>query len=178
MHEHALGREIDEYGNVVKSGAGQLKTLAANQAVEKANKKKENPYLAHRAAPSNVGVVVSAVPAAAAAAPLAAAVALAPVSATFAGAAVLDERLHVAKRDLRGRKGLHFIEAGTLVDEAERIKAKEERKIIAGYASGRKALQQQAPDSAAAAAEVSRVFRPYVLLCYALSTERSWCMEL
>jgi hypothetical protein len=62
---------------------------------------------------------------------------------------VLDERLHVAKRDLRGRKGLHFIEAGTLVDEAERIKVKEERKIIAGYASGRKALQQQAPDGAA-----------------------------
>jgi hypothetical protein len=149
---------------VVKSGAGQLKTLAANLAVEKANKKKENPYLAHRAAPSNTGIVVPAVPVPAGV-PLSASAASAPVPAASVGAAVLDERLHVAKRDLRGRKGLHFIEAGTLVDEAERIKVKEERKIIAGYASGRKALQQQAPDSAAAAAaEVSesagRLFCP------------------
>jgi len=56
---------------------------------------------------------------------------------------VVDERLPQLRRDLRARKALHFIEAGTLVDEAEKIKMKEERKIIAGYASGRKNIQHQ-----------------------------------
>jgi hypothetical protein len=118
----------------VKTGADKVKTLAANVAVERANKKKENPYLAHRAANAAPAAAPAAVVAPGVEAAVSAAVAPPPVA--------VDERLHVAKRDLRGRKGLHFIEAGALVSEAERIKLKEERKIIAGYSSGRKALQQ------------------------------------
>jgi len=128
------GREIDEYGNVVKSGAALVKTLAANVAVEKANKKKENPYLAHRAIPSTGDAVhaVGGQPAAASAA---------DPTARADPTNVLDERLPQLRRDLRARKGLHFIEAGKFIDEADKIKAKEERKIIAGYASGRKNIQ-------------------------------------
>lgn len=127
-----LGREIDEYGNVVKTGV--VKTLAANMAVEKANKKKENPYLAHRTV--NTAVVVASD----------AAVSGAGVPAPEAGIStdIVDERLPQLRRDLRGKKALHFVEAGKFIEEAEKIKAKEERKIIAGYASGRKAIQHQA----------------------------------
>ena len=42
----AQGREIDEYGNVVKMSS--VKSTIANVAVEKEAKKKDNPYLAHR----------------------------------------------------------------------------------------------------------------------------------
>ena len=42
----AQGREIDEYGNVVKMAS--VKSTIANVAVEKEAKKKDNPYLAHR----------------------------------------------------------------------------------------------------------------------------------
>ena len=73
-----------------------------------------------------------------------AALGAAPAVATAPAEAVVDDRLPaLMRRDLRARKALRFIEAGSLVQEAEKIKAKEERKIIAGYASGRKALQQQ-----------------------------------
>lgn len=54
---------------------------------------------------------------------------------------VIDERLTLNRRDIRGKKALHFVEPGKFIEEAEKIKLKEERKIIAGYASGRKALQ-------------------------------------
>lgn len=128
-----LGREIDEYGNVVKNNTLQLKTIAANVAVERANKKKENPYLAHRSTTSNSSTIISQV---------LDGVQVSEGNDPQSALSVVDERLHIPKRDMRGRKGLHFIEAGRLVEEAERIKLKEERKIIAGYSSGRKALQQ------------------------------------
>ncbi len=54
----------------------------------------------------------------------------------------MDDRLPKAgRRDLRAKKSLQFIEAGTLVKEADKAKQKEERKLIAGYASGRKNLE-------------------------------------
>lgn len=148
------GREIDEYGNVVKSGAAQVKTLAANVAVERANKKKENPYLAHRVIPTaataatavqNSGLVSAGGTAGTASLGLNGVVPTAAVAnlASAGAVEVVDERLPQLRRDLRARKALHFIEAGTLVDEAEKIKLKEERKIIAGYASGRKNIQHQ-----------------------------------
>lgn len=128
VHFFYSGREIDEYGNVVKSGAAQVKTLAANVAVERAIKKKENPYLAHRSAPPPFTTVDGQ-----------------PVSVVSApGGTLAEPVVNVQlKRELRAKKALHFIEAGTLVEEAEKIKAKEERKIIAGYASGRKNIQHQ-----------------------------------
>lgn len=56
---HALrldeqGREVDEFNNVIQQ-ASLVKTLAANVQAEKtAKKKKENPYLAHRGASSDM----------------------------------------------------------------------------------------------------------------------------
>ena len=136
---------------MVKSGAAQVKTLAANVAVERANKKKENPYLAHRVIPTaatavqNSGLVSAAGAAGTASLGLSGMVPTAAVTniASAGAVEVVDERLPQLRRDLRARKALHFIEAGTLVDEAEKIKMKEERKIIAGYASGRKNIQHQ-----------------------------------
>ena len=55
----------------------------------------------------------------------------------------VDERLPAKKRELRAKKALHFVEAGKYISEAAAIEAKEEKKIIAGYSSGRKALQKQ-----------------------------------
>lgn len=104
----------------------QVKTLAANKAVEKSKQKKNNPYLAHRKTPQ---AVVD----------------------DDAGAEeqneemvtnILDDRVKTARRDIRGKKSLKFVEAGKFLKEADELKAKEERKLIAGYASGRKALQQ------------------------------------
>lgn len=116
---------------MVKTGV--VKTLAANMAVEKANKKKENPYLAHRTVSSAIVVSSDAVFGAAV-----------PVPEAGVGTDIVDERLPQLRRDLRGKKALHFVEAGKFIEEAEKIKAKEERKIIAGYASGRKAIQHHA----------------------------------
>jgi hypothetical protein len=42
----AQGREIDEYGQVVKTVVA--KSIAVNLAIEREAKKKENPYLAHQ----------------------------------------------------------------------------------------------------------------------------------
>jgi hypothetical protein len=96
----------------------QIKTLAANVAVANAQKKKENPYLSHRQ--PQAAVVVTG---------------LGPVQ------DFVDERLgHLAAtRDSRARKAFQFIEAGTYVSEENKMRAKEERKVIGGYASGRRA---------------------------------------
>lgn len=146
----------------MKTSADKVKTLAANVAVERANKKKENPYLAHRtlgSAPLSVPAVITNDKAAVMS------------SAAVLPEAAVDDRLQVAKRDLRGRKALHFIEAGALVSEAERIKFKEERKIIAGYSSGRKALQQAASPTEQVGRSCyvwSTVFGRSLTLCLAL----------
>jgi len=132
----SVGREIDEFGNLVKINVAQIKTLAANVAEAKGMQKKENPYLAHRASisvvPNNPSGTTTP------------AVALKTVNASVteeADSGIFDDRLTLSRRDVRGRKALHFVEPGKLVEEAEKLKLKEERKIIAGYASGRKALQ-------------------------------------
>lgn len=113
-----LGRAIDEHGNLIKEES-QVKVLAANVAAASANKKKENPYLAHRTASSSSQVATD----------------------TPQMEPVFDDRLKIPKRDLKGKKGLHFIDAGTFVKEADILQQKEERKLIAGYSSGRKNLE-------------------------------------
>ncbi len=55
----------------------------------------------------------------------------------------VDDRLPAKKRELRAKKALNFVEAGKYISEAAAIEAKEEKKMIAGYSSGRKALQKQ-----------------------------------
>ena len=55
---------------------------------------------------------------------------------------MLDERLPAGqRRDLRAKKALQFVEAGRYVEEADKLRSKEERKLIAGYSSGRKNLE-------------------------------------
>lgn len=119
------GREVDERGNVIKPDVQQIKTLAANVAVASAAKKKENPYLSHRHA-----------------------------DALTAGEAVVDERLPSHSREAKARKALHFVEPGSLVKEAGLLQRKEERKIIAGYTSGRKGLRAGASEEVEGGEEV------------------------
>ena len=52
-----------------------------------------------------------------------------------------DARLKELSRTKRARKGLQFIEEGALVRKAAELQWKEERKLVAGYASGRKNLE-------------------------------------
>jgi len=145
----ALGREIDEYGNVVKTTT--VKSTIANVAVEKEKKKKENPYLAHRAprplAAGVPGVPVGAVGGLTSVAPPGMASVLPPAVpgvALAAGSAAdddgpIDDRIVVSNRSKRGKRALHFVEAGKYVQREEKDRLKEERKIIAGFSSGRKA---------------------------------------
>ena len=106
------GREIDTRGLVVKS-SGPIKTLVANVAVSQAQKKKENPYLQHTKPPNLSEEVVKDLS--------------------------YDDRVRVANRETRSKKALNFVDAGTYLKQADIIRAKEERKLIAGYLSGRKA---------------------------------------
>lgn len=57
----------------------------------------------------------------------------------------IDERLVMKNRDSRLKKALHFIDPGHFIEENEKLKEKEDRKIIAGYTSGRKALSLHLP---------------------------------
>jgi len=131
-----IGREIDEFGNLVKINVAQIKTLAANVAEAKGMQKKENPYLAHRSSSMSSSTSGTATPA------MGLKTIAVDASVTVdADKGIFDDRLALNRRDVRGRKALHFVEPGKLIEEAEKLKLKEERKIIAGYASGRKALQ-------------------------------------
>jgi hypothetical protein len=89
----AQGREIDESGNLVRQDT-QIKTLAANVAVGQAMKKKENPYLAHRAPSSTLTVPGFE--------------SVAPAENSVEVTEVIDDRLVVGSRDRRGKKALSF----------------------------------------------------------------------
>ena len=115
------GREIDESGNLVEpQDRAQIKTLAANVAVAHAQRKRENPYLAHRQPPS------------------------APT--TTPSDPLVDPRLQhlAASRDSRAKKAFQFVEPGSFVEEESKLRAKEERKVVAGYSSGRRAPEVDA----------------------------------
>ena len=111
------GREIDEFGQLVKYEA-QQKTLALNNAVIQAKRKKENPYLAHRTAPTSSTVPTSTVPGFTPSSELA--LQTAPQervdSSVITPLEVFDERVVVSNRDRRGKKSLHFTETGTGFD--------------------------------------------------------------
>jgi hypothetical protein len=95
----AHGREIDEQGNLVKQ-EGPAKTETLNSAGPP--KKKENPYLTHRS--SKAAAAAAAVEASGTGA-----------VATEAGAASLA--LPNSARDIRGKRGLKFVEAGKYVEQ-------------------------------------------------------------
>jgi hypothetical protein len=105
--DRKLGREIDEYGQVVKTTVA--KSLAANVAVERELKKKENPYLIHQRVPVRAplgppGVAAPSLPS------------------SVPGSVVLsedqgfneqiDDRIVTSNRNLRAKKSLKFVEAG------------------------------------------------------------------
>jgi hypothetical protein len=50
----------------------------------------------------------------------------------------MDDRLHTKNRSLRAKRSLKFVEPGTFIRQGDKERLKEERKVIAGYASGRK----------------------------------------
>jgi hypothetical protein len=191
------GRVIDEHGNLVKQEFQPVRTLAANVAAVNATKKKENPYLAHRnqnasvtAASGSVassvipaslpGVVVSGtatpfVPGLPGTVLSTAAPAQAPEATTapVADAAakieeILDERIPTKRRDLRGKRALHFVDPGKYIREQQIIQEKEERKLLSGYASGRKAIgkyqQQQQGDQEGVEGEGKEDINPLLQL--------------
>mgnify|MGYP003387560348 FL=1 len=97
--------------------------------------KKDNPYLAHRVKPEVVVV------------PHTGADAVVAEEVKPTGPLTLDPRLKGgSSRDQRGKKSFHFVEEGTYVKEADKIRHKEERKVIAGYSSGRKRPDQEEGD--------------------------------
>ena len=53
--------------------------------------------------------------------------------------AAFDDRLKVRNRDVKMKKAFNFVESGAYIAREDALIKKEERKIIAGYTSGRKA---------------------------------------
>ena len=105
------GREIDEFGNL-KRQEHQVKTLAANVFASVAQKKKENPYLAHRlpAAAVTVGGMTSAMPLGLGTDGLL-------LGAEAGGAGGMEEGSSIdrtigSSRAIRGRRALRFVETG------------------------------------------------------------------
>ena len=103
----AQGREIDGYGQVVKTSV--VKSIAANVAVERELKKKENPYLAHQRIPPKTSHGPPGIPSA-------------PLPSLVPGSAIvqedlgfsdqIDERIVGSNRNIRAKKSLKFVEAG------------------------------------------------------------------
>jgi hypothetical protein len=152
----AQGREIDERGNLVKTETVlPVKTLAANLAAANAMKKKENPYLAHRNihhhittnnttnnkfsnSPEQVVIPIDNTPnsnnnnnnnnnnAA-------------TVSATTN--TFEDDRLITIqhRRDLKGKRALHFVEPGKYIQENEDDKEYLSRFRITRHCTGESA---------------------------------------
>lgn len=113
----AQGREIDESGKLVKQ-EGPIKTLVANVAVGHAQKKKENPYLAHRAPIVVAPVVVSSstnTPALTEA-NLNSVAEIDPSAAakTAESEEMIDDRLVIGNRERRGKKALVFAQPGEI----------------------------------------------------------------
>jgi hypothetical protein len=106
----ALGREIDEHGNLVRQDT-QIVRLGLNNAVAQAKRKKENPYLAHKNStplPSFLPGVSSS-----SSVPVSGLTSVLPTGLVESEVSeVFDDRVVVSNRDKRGKKALHFAEAG------------------------------------------------------------------
>ncbi|CAH0489532.1 unnamed protein product [Peronospora farinosa] len=106
------GREIDAAGNVVaeKSTVTPVALLKANQGGARRGdvaKKIQNPYLSHRTADAEDKMEV------------------------------VDPRLKTVKRETRARKTFNFVKQGTYVKQAEQVRARDAKKMMAGFTSGR-----------------------------------------
>lgn len=138
------GRKIDEFGNVILPDLSNIKTLAINKnyndaiqpevKIEKKKVEKINPYLSHKYESSNE--IIDQVPG---------------LNSTQASEdkeeskeiLYFDERIPTKRRDLRLKKSLHFIQEGTYIEKEKELQIKEEKKKIAGYSSGRKAITNE-----------------------------------
>ncbi|KAG6609702.1 U4/U6 small nuclear ribonucleoprotein Prp3 [Phytophthora cinnamomi] len=106
------GREVDAAGNVVaeRPTVAPVATLKANQAGARggdAAKKNQNPYLSHRTVDEDDKLDT------------------------------VDPRLKVTKRETRARKTFNFVAQGTYVKQAEQVRARDAKKMMAGFTSGR-----------------------------------------
>ncbi|RLN52781.1 hypothetical protein BBJ29_000749 [Phytophthora kernoviae] len=107
------GREIDAAGNVVaeKPTVAPVATLKANQGGAKrsaeGNRSNQNPYLSHRTVDEEDKLEV------------------------------VDPRLKVTKRETRARKTFNFVAQGTYVKQGEQVRARDAKKMMAGFTSGR-----------------------------------------
>ncbi|KAG7399873.1 U4/U6-U5 snRNP complex subunit prp3 [Phytophthora boehmeriae] len=103
------GREIDAAGNVVT--VAPVATLKANQggAKRSADEKQsnQNPYLSHRTVEEEDKLEA------------------------------VDPRLKVTKRETRARKTFNFVAQGTYVKQGEQVRARDAKKMMAGFTSGR-----------------------------------------
>ena len=155
------GREIDEQGNLVVQSTSSIKTLTANlvppearrdrERVKPKPKKIENPYLAHFNTTTDGDAYTD-------------------DNLTGNMGVGVDERLAaVAKnRSSHLKKALSFVEQGVYTREEERNRIKEERKIIAGYTSGRKNIE-------VSMGGVRVNYVPVYILCVDLLVERNQC---
>lgn len=98
----------------------QTRTLAANVAVEAASKKAVNPYLAHRSSGASTATAASTTGEQVASA-------LTGVHVKEEDEMIVDDRLKVKVRDVRGRKAFRFVEEGTYVKQQERTHIKGRR---------------------------------------------------
>ncbi|KAG2779057.1 hypothetical protein JG687_00006870 [Phytophthora cactorum] len=103
------GREIDAAGKVVvkKPSATTLKENQGGARGGDAAKKNQNPYLSHRTVDENDKVEA------------------------------VDPRLKITKRETRARKTFNFVAQGTYVKQAEQVRARDAKKMMAGFTSGR-----------------------------------------
>ncbi|EQC37258.1 hypothetical protein SDRG_05482 [Saprolegnia diclina VS20] len=106
------GRHIDAEGNVIEEKVAPVATLKANLGAgaeaEKAKQKKPvNPYLSFRSVDHRDRVDT------------------------------VDPRLKTRNRDTRGAKNFTFVKQGTYIKQGEQLRAREAKKMLAGFSSGR-----------------------------------------
>ena len=129
------GREIDEQGNLVKSDFTQVKTLAVNNQIIQAQRKKENPYLAHKQIPqASASQIQQTIHSSLSTSTNELANGMAsvlpkPLSVTLGASSVIqsgggtstvepdkfvDSRVVLADRSIRSKRALHFHEPGKI----------------------------------------------------------------
>ncbi|KAH9110354.1 hypothetical protein LEN26_013806 [Aphanomyces euteiches] len=104
------GRHIDAMGNVLTDTVAPVATLKANIGVSDAQKEPQkpvNPYLAHRTIDKEDRLDS------------------------------VDPRVKVKKRETRGAKNFAFVKQGTFIKQGDQMRAREAKKMLAGFSSGR-----------------------------------------
>ncbi|RLN44368.1 hypothetical protein BBJ28_00012632 [Nothophytophthora sp. Chile5] len=107
------GRQIDEAGNVIaEAPTAPVATLKANRASATKGsaataRGNQNPYLSHRTVEEEDKLEA------------------------------MDPRLRTTKRATRAAKTFNFVAQGTYVKQAEQVRARDAKKMLAGFTSGR-----------------------------------------